>query len=148
MTGTYWPHVLAIAAGAGLTVQIGMNTTLGRVLHSPLYATVANFAVGLLVLLACAVAFNARVAAGSVGQAPAWAWLGGVLGAAYVASVTILGSRLGALALLALVLSGQLVSALVVDQLGALGFPRTEVTLTRLLGATLLIAGTLLVVKR
>ena len=31
---------------------------------------------------------------------PAWAWFGGLLGAAYVASTTVLGPRLGAAALL------------------------------------------------
>jgi bacterial/archaeal transporter family-2 protein len=148
MIATYWPHLLAVAVGAGLTAQVGMNSTLGRAFDSALWATVVNFAVGLVALLACVVALGARVAHGSLGIAPAWAWLGGLLGAAYVASATVLAPRLGALALLGLVLAGQLGAALLVDQLGALGFPRAAVTPQRLLGAVLLIAGALLVLRR
>lgn len=148
MTFTYWPHLLAIAVGAGLTVQIGMNSTLARTIGSPLWASVVNFALGLLALVVCALALGSRIAPGTWPQVPSWAWFGGLLGASYVASVTLLGPRLGALALLALVLAGQLGAALLVDQAGALGFPRSPVTPSRLLGAALLIAGALLVVKR
>ncbi len=147
MTGTYWPHLLAVAAGAGLTIQVGMNATLGRLLGSALWATVVNFAVGLAVLLLCTLAAGTRIVPGTAGQVPAWVWFGGLLGAGYVASVTVLGPRLGAVALVALVLAGQLVTALVVDQFGVLGFPRVEVTPVRLLGAALLVAGTLLVTR-
>jgi bacterial/archaeal transporter family-2 protein len=148
MIGQYGPHVLAVAVGAGLTVQIGMNATLGRTVGSPLLASVANFTIGLVALLVCACALGARAAPGSIGQVPAWAWFGGLLGAAYVASVTVLGPRLGGVALLALVLAGQLGAALIADQFGVLGFPRLPITPTRLLGAALLVVGALLVVRR
>lgn len=148
MFANYWPPLLAVAVGIGLTAQIGMNSTLSRTIGSPLWASVTNFTVGLIALLVCALAVGGRVTPASIGQVPGWAWLGGLLGAAYVASVTVLGPRLGALALLALVLAGQLLSALLVDQFGALGFPRVPVTSTRLLGAVLLVVGALLVVRR
>ena len=79
---------------------------------------------------------------------PGWAWLGGLLGAAYVASTTVLGTRLGAAAMLALVLAGQMIAALAVDQFGVLGFPQNAVTPARLLGAVLVIVGALLIVRR
>jgi len=79
---------------------------------------------------------------------PAWAWFGGLLGAAYVASTTVLGPRLGAAALLALTLAGQMVAALVVDKYGVVGFPQSAITPARLLGAVLVIAGALLIVRR
>lgn len=148
MAGQYWPHGVAVAVGAGLVVQIAMNATVGRIVGSPLWGAVANFTIGLVALVVCAGAFGARYTPGSIGQVPVWAWFGGLLGAGYVASVTVLGPRLGGLALMALVLAGQLVASLLVDQFGVLGFPRTPVTPTRLLGAGLLIVGTLLVVRR
>ena len=148
MLATYWPHLLAIAVGAGLTVQIGMNATMGRTLGSPLWASVFNFCVGLVALVACVLLAGVRITPGSVPHVPAWAWLSGLFGAAYVASVTLLGPRLGAMALLALVLAGQLASALLVDRFGVLGFPRVEVTPQRLLGAALVVIGALLVVRR
>ena len=43
----YWPHLLAILVGAGLTLQIGMNSTVRVAIGSPVIATIVNFAVGL-----------------------------------------------------------------------------------------------------
>jgi transporter family-2 protein len=144
----YWPHLLAVLVGVGLTVQVGMNSTLGRAVGSSLWAAVGNFSVGLVALVACAALFSGRVATGSIAQVPGWAWWGGLFGASYVASATMLGPRLGAVALLVLVLAGQLVSALWVDQFGVLGFPRIPVTPLRLLGAALVVVGAVLVVRR
>jgi bacterial/archaeal transporter family-2 protein len=148
MLGAYWPHLLAVLVGAGLTFQVGMNATLGRVVGSPLWATVVNFCIGLAALLVCVVAFGARMAPGTIPQVPAWAWAGGLLGAAYVAAATVLGPRLGAMALLSLVLAGQLATALIVDHYGVLGFPRIDVTPVRLVGAGLVVVGALLVLRR
>jgi transporter family-2 protein len=144
----YWPHLVAMLVGAGLTVQVGMNSTVRLALGSPVVASVVNFGIGLVALLLVAVASGARIAPGSVGTVPGWAWLGGLLGAAYVASTTVLGPRLGAAAMLALVLAGQMVAALAVDQFGVLGFPQSAVTPGRLLGAVLVIVGALLIVRR
>ena len=144
----YWPHLIAMLVGAGLTVQVGMNSTVRFALGSPVTAAVVNFGIGLVALLAVAVASGARIAPGAVGTVPGWAWLGGLLGAAYVASTTVLGPRLGAATMLALVLAGQMIAALAVDQFGVLGFPQNAVTPARLLGAVLVIVGALLIVRR
>ena len=60
----------------------------------------------------------------------------------------MLGPRLGAVALLALVLLGQMATALVVDHYGVVGFPEHAVSLSRLVGLALLIAGVVLVVRK
>jgi hypothetical protein len=98
----YWPHLLAVLVGAGLTVQVGMNATVRQVIDSPLIATIVNFCVGLAALALLAVATSARMTPGSAAMVPAWAWLGGLLGAAYVAVTIVVGPRLGAAALVAL----------------------------------------------
>ena len=144
----YWPHLLAVLVGAGLTLQVGMNSTVRMAIGSPVVATIVNFAVGLAALGLVAVASGARVVPGSTAAVPAWAWFGGLLGAAYVASTTVLGPRLGATVLLALTLGGQMLAALAVDQYGVIGFPQSPVTPARLLGAVLVIAGALLIVRR
>ncbi len=148
MSGTYWPHLLAVGLGTALTVQVGMNATVGRALDSPLWASIANFVVGLLALLAFGLLSGSRPGSSALGQVPAWAWLAGLLGAAYVAGSTLLGPRIGALALVAFVLVGQLAMALLVDQYGVLGFPRAPVTPMRLGGAVLLVVGAVLVLRR
>jgi transporter family-2 protein len=145
---TYWPYLLAIVVGAGLTLQVGMNGTIGTAIGSPLLASVANFVIGTVALGAVALASGVRVAPGSAAAVPAGAWLGGLFGAAYVAAVTVLGPRLGAVALLALVLLGQMAAALVVDHFGIVGFPEHGVTPSRLVGIVLLVAGVVLVARK
>ena len=39
MMANYWPHLLAMLVGGALTVQVGMNATLARVIGSPLWAS-------------------------------------------------------------------------------------------------------------
>jgi transporter family-2 protein len=144
----YWPHLLALLVGMGLTVQVGMNMTIARVVGTPLWASVANFAVGLVALLVTAMVIGSRPTTGTIGHVPLWAWFGGVLGAAYVASVTLLGPRIGGMTMVALAITGQLMAALAVDHFGVLGYPQIPVSSTRLLGAALLLAGALLVMRR
>lgn len=144
----YLPHLFAILVGAGLTLQIGMNSTVRVALGSPVIATIVNFGVGLAALVLLAVASGARVVPGSLTLVPAWAWFGGLLGAAYVAATTVLGPKLGAAALLALTLAGQMAAALVVDHYGVIGFPQSPVTASRLAGAALLVLGVLLIMRR
>lgn len=144
----YWPHLVAALVGAGLTVQVGMNATVRFAIGSPMLAAIVNFVVGLAGLVIVALASGARWTPGSAAAVPAWAWLGGLLGAAYVASTTVLGPRLGAAALLALTLAGQMAAALAVDHYGVIGFPQSPLTASRLLGAALLVAGVLLIMRR
>lgn len=145
---SYWPHLVATLVGAGLTVQVGMNATVRLASGSPVLAAIVNFVVGLTALLIVALASGARWAPGSSAAIPAWAWFGGLLGAVYVASTTVLGPRLGAAALLALTLAGQMLAALIVDHYGIIGFPQSPLTPSRLLGAALLVAGVLLLMRR
>src|SRR6185503_15864803 len=96
----YWPHGLAVLVGVGLTLQVGINAIAGGRLGSPLLGAVMNFTVGLVALVAIAVAVAPKPQSSSFASLPAWVWTGGLLGAAYVASTTILGPRLGAATLL------------------------------------------------
>ena len=142
-------YLLALSAGVVLIVQVGMNSALRDALGSPMMAALMSFGVGSAALLA----FLLLVRTPWPGRAqllavPGWAWLGGVLGAFYVVSTIIAGPRLGAAALLALVVLGQLVTSLLVDHFGWLGFPQHPLTPLRLLGALLLFSGVLLVVHR
>ncbi|MBS1138279.1 MAG: family transporter [Proteobacteria bacterium] len=145
---SYGPHLIAALVGAGLTVQVGMNATVRLAIGSPMLAAIVNFVVGLAGLAIVALASGARWTPGSAATVPAWAWFGGLLGAAYVASTTVLGPRLGAATLLALTLAGQMAAALAVDHYGVIGFPQSPLTASRLIGAALLVAGVLLIMRR
>jgi bacterial/archaeal transporter family-2 protein len=141
-------YLLALGVGVGLVFQVGMNVTLRGVLLSPIVAALISFLVGSLALLLYILVTGAPwPARAQVGAVPLWAWFGGVLGAFYVASSIIVGPRLGAAALLALIVLGQLLASLVLDHFGWLGFAQHPLTLTRMFGAVLLFGGVLLIVR-
>lgn len=142
-------YAIAFAAGVVLIVQVGINTTLRNSLGAPVIATLVSFLVGSVALVVFLGLTRTTWPARAQWLAiPWWAWFGGILGAFYVVSTIIAGPRLGAAALLALIVLGQLVTSLLVDHFGWLGFPQHPVTGLRLLGALLLFGGVLLIVHR
>jgi transporter family-2 protein len=139
-------YSMALLAGMGLAVQVGLNSTMRQVTGNAAFAAVVSFCVGLASLILFLVATRSAVPSrAALASAPAWAWFGGLLGAYYVAIATIVGPRLGASTLLALTLVGQIATALVLDHFGWLGFPHNPFSLARLTGAGLLVAGVLLI---
>ena len=142
------PYLIAFIAGALLTVQVGLNSTLGRAVGHLRFAVLMNFLVGSAGLLVyVAAAGGAWPTREGLAAVPAWAWFGGFLGAFYVAVATLIGPRIGAAALLALTVFGQLLASLLVDEFGWLGFPTQPISLTKLAGAALLLGGVGLIVR-
>jgi transporter family-2 protein len=138
-----WPYYLfAIAAGAMLPIQFGINAQLAGWLGSPLRATLVSFAVGTAVLVAATALFARGITEGkSLGDTPWWVWVGGALGAFYVLGSVVTAPKLGAAALFAFILAGQAVASLAVDHFGWVGFDENPVTPGRLLGIALVAAG-------
>lgn len=138
----------AFVVGAMLSVQIGMNAALRAAFGHAALAALVNFAIGSIGLAIFAVAARAPLPAGpQIAGAPWWAWLGGLFGALYVASSTVLGPMLGAATLTALVVGGQMLSALVIDHHGLIGFPEHPVSAWRLVGAALVVVGVVLLTR-
>jgi transporter family-2 protein len=139
-------YLLGIASGLGLTLQIGMNSRLRTVLQNANIAALISFLVGTTALILLLVVTRTPMPArDTLATVPAWAWLGGLMGAFYVAISTVVASQLGTASLLGLALAGQLAMALLVDHFGWLGMPENPITLTRLAGVALLGAGVWLI---
>ncbi len=141
--------VFALLLGIGLSVQTGINTSLRTALGSPLHATVVNFVVGTVLVLAAAaiaaLAGSRPPSLATLGRTPWWMFTGGLIGGVYVLGMIVLAPKLGVATLMALVIAGQLLAALVLDHYGWLGFPVQVVTPTRVVGALLLVLGVILV---
>lgn len=138
--------LFAFAAGCMLPFQAGVNAQLAEWVGGPVRAAFLSFVVGTLALLVVvAIFFRARDSAGRVADAPWWVWVGGFLGAFYVVASVVTAPRLGAAALIVLVVAGQSLAALVVDQFGWVGFPEHPITPGRVAGVALLAGGVALV---
>jgi transporter family-2 protein len=146
MANLLW-SLLAVLCGACITVQAPINADLARGLGLPVAAAAFSFLTG-AVLLGAAAVITARVQGVSPNwQAPApWLFVaGGTLGTAYVVSSILLIPRIGAAALIAFVVAGQLLAGLLVDRIGFLGFAVREITLGRVAGVALLLVGAVMV---
>lgn len=139
--------LLGIAAGACIAIQAPINALLGRGLGMPVAAAFVSFLSGALLLalvMLAAAAFEAR--------APDWRgpdlWLyivGGALGTIYVTTAIYLTPRIGSAALMAFAVSGQLLAGILLDRIGFLGMAVREVSMGRIAGAGLLVAGALMI---
>jgi bacterial/archaeal transporter family-2 protein len=141
-------YALGLIAGFGLTAQVAMNSQLRKFLQSANSAALVSFLVGGLALAALVIGTRAPLPSrDTLASVPVWAWFGGLLGAFYVASSTVVAAELGATTLLALALAGQLATALVIDHFGWLGMPVNPITLTRVTGVVLLAIGVWLIAR-
>lgn len=146
MSTAWLLFALAVLCGGAIAAQAGVNATLGRGLASPIHAALVSFAVGTAALALVALARRDAVpGAAALSLIPWWAWIGGLLGAFFVAVSIALAPRLGAAALLAAVLAGQLATALALDHFGWLGFEERAITWRRIGGIALVAAGAALV---
>ena len=138
--------LLALAAGVLLPVQAGLNAQLRSALGSPIAAALVSFLVGTAGLVTIALLLRTPLPVGRAWAATSpWQWSGGLIGAVYVLAAIVLAPRLGAATLIAAVVAGQMITSLVLDQYGLVGFPVHSMTLVRLLGAALVIAGVILI---
>jgi transporter family-2 protein len=142
-----WGYLLfAFAAGAVLPLQAGVNAQLAEWVHSPVRAAFVSFLVGTIVLLvAAALVFKPLPTWGRLGDAPWWVWVGGALGAFYVAGSIVSAPKLGAATLIAVVVAGQAVAGAIIDHFGWVGFEAQQVSIGRVAGLVLVIAGVALV---
>src|SRR3954466_13580109 len=142
------PYLLGLIAGFGLTVQIAMNSQLRRVLQSANTAALISFLVGTLALIVLLLATRSSVPErATLAAVPWWAWFGGVLGAFYVASSTVVAAELGTASLLRLPPAGPLRTALIIDHFGWLGMPEHPITWLRMGGVVLLGAGVWMITR-
>lgn len=144
----YLFYLFALLTGIAVTVQAGVNAQLRQVMGQPVLASIISFGTGFIALL------SFQLLSGGVWPTPEtlrslswWKLTGGLIGAVYVTTVIISVQRIGAANLVSLSVAGQLTAAIVLDHYGWLGFSTHPATVWRLLGALLIMAGVLLVVR-
>lgn len=136
---------VAVLAGAMLPLQTVFNSHLGQALGSPVWGAATSAFVSAIVLFIAGYVTTGTFPRTSFQQSlPLWAWLGGFCGVITLAGVIICLPRLGAAAMVALVIAGQVVFSLLIDRFGLLGVTPHPLTLQRAIAATLLLAGSVL----
>lgn len=140
-----WPILLGLGAGACLVVQASISSSLRAALGSWAWPGLVSYLGGTLaMLLVLALRREPWPSAPASGLQPVL-WTAGFFGALYLVLAILLLPRVGAAALVACVVAGQMLFALVADQFGWLGLPQHSASMSRLLGAALLLLGVALI---
>lgn len=139
---TWWILLIGLSAGAAVAVQFAVNSQLKTATRNPAWAALISFLVGTTVLAVTLMIQRAPLPESkTLATAPAWAWMGGLFGAFYVYTAILLVPRVGVAVLAGLIVTGQMLAALLLDHYGLFRVPVHPVTAVRLLGATLILMG-------
>ena len=139
--------LLTVAAGGLVAAQPPVNNIVSKKVGT-LGAVSVNFIVGTVIVLLVTFLFADGIKNIEGVESPAWYyWLfGGLAGVAIVLTSLVTVRELGAGGVTAAVIAGQLTLSIVLDRLGVLGLDERAITVPKMLGIALLVAGTVLVV--
>jgi bacterial/archaeal transporter family-2 protein len=145
----YWIYGLPILAGVAMATQAGVNGQLRQAVGNPFTTAFLSFLVGTLssglVLLLSRQPFPGWQ---QLRSSPPYYYSGGLLGAFFVTAIILSVQRVGAATLFALLVFGQLLTALLYDHFGLLGLRENPLTGRALLGVLLLVTGVYLIYRR
>ncbi|MEM9532862.1 MAG: DMT family transporter [Pseudomonadota bacterium] len=141
---------LLVLAGIALPFQPAVNAMLAARIGSGQAAAMVNFlggaaALGLLITLARQ---WSTVAGASLTGIPWWMFCGGAIGALVVYASLLAVPLIGTAALVGILVTAQMITSVVIDHFGWMGIAQQPIDLRRLLGATLLLVGVYLLLKR
>ena len=139
----FW-RIFGILMGCCMATQTAVNSHLGTVIDSRIFAAVINFAVGLavLIIINAVVLISGKKNKGvKEGKAPWWILTGGLIGAWYCIGNIITAQMLGTGMSVIILLTGLMAGGLLVDKFGICGAARREVRLIGIFGIAVMIAG-------
>lgn len=138
---------LAFLSGAFLPIQAGMNARLGKAAANPVYAAMLSFVVGIVGIIIYILVTKQTVSWAGVKEAPAYTWLGGLLGAFYVTVIILAFPKLGPGLTFGLVVAGQMIMSVFLEHHNILVTQQNPVSYMKILGIILVIAGVIIIRK-
>jgi bacterial/archaeal transporter family-2 protein len=129
---------LVVVAGLAGSVQVAVMGRFGDrigIFEALTFSTAIQLVLSLVILV------GARTGIGGIGgafRAPAWMWLGGLMGLTVVLSITFAQPKIGATATIGILIAGQLVMGAVIDRFGLFGVERIDISAARATGIVLL----------
>jgi transporter family-2 protein len=140
---------LALITGALIPIQAATNAVFSKSTGSPLIASVAVFIIGFVAMLVMAVIMRAPAPSfHQLRSVPWYGYAGGIIVATYVVMITILVPRIGVGAAIALIVTGQIIAAVIIDHFGLFNVTVRSLDISRISGIVLMIAGIYFVMKK
>jgi transporter family-2 protein len=141
--------LITIIAGVFSPLQSGFNAELRRNVGSPYISGGISNLIGAIIMFSIALLFRKQIPL-LVPQTSAsnwWMWGGGVLSAVIVTTMIVAPPRIGYATFISILLTGQIIMAMIIDHFGLFGSNITPISLRHIFGAVLLIVGIILIKK-
>jgi transporter family-2 protein len=130
------------------SVQVAVMSRFGDrvgILEALAFSALGTALITAVVLLAVRHSFDGYAAAA---RQPPWLWIGALMGAIVVFTITFAGPRIGTAATIGLLIAGQLAMGAVIDRLGLFGLDRIGLHWPRIVGLLMLGAGAALSLRK
>ena len=139
--------LVALAAGLANPFQSGLNAELNKQLGEPLWATVIVYTTGLAAVILLLLVFRHALPTGKIVNVPWWAWLGGLVSVlSTVIGLTIV-HRMGSGLFTGASLTAAMITSVLLDQFGLIGFRQHTASPARIAGCALMVAGLWLIAR-
>ena len=133
--------VLAFSMGLIMSIYLPMNSTVAKYIGSSITANVTFFTVALLTSVLIFLLSGQVNTINHLKDVPAILYLAGFVIAFVVLGTTFLIPHIGARKFFILLISGQILMAIVVSHFGLLESPQDPINLKKMIGAILVLAG-------
>lgn len=140
---------LALVTGALIPIQAATNASFSKSIGNASITGLMVFIVGLIGMIVFVLL--SRMSFPKLQQlasAPMYGYLGGIIVATYVVMITVLVPRIGVGTAIGLIVTGQILCAVVIDHFGLFNVAVRSVDMTRIAGVLLMIVGVYLVMKK
>lgn len=139
----------AIVAGISNPLQSAGNSALLKSIQGPVVAAFIVYAVGTVCLLACVpfVGLPLRESLSKLSSAPWWVYIGGACNAIFLMASLLITRRLGSATFTTIVVISAVLTSVLLDHFGWLGFEIHRAGAMRLTGVALAIVSVVLIAR-
>ena len=140
-------YAVTMFLGVVLTVHLAMNGKVGAVIGNPRVGNALFWCIGAVTAIAIGLSGWQAGALSGIRQVNPLLLTAGAMGASLVFGIAWIIPQIGAQQMTVMLLTGQILSAMVLSHFGWLGSPVQPVTLMNAIGALLMIGGVFLATR-
>ncbi len=137
-------YLLSLFLGVVLVVHLAMNGQVGNVIKNPRVANAVFWCIGALTAVVIGLTGWQSGALATLKQVNPILLTGGAMGACLVFAIAWLMPQVGARDIMITLLAGQIIGGIVLSHFGWLGSPQQPITMVKIIGVVVMIAGVIL----
>jgi bacterial/archaeal transporter family-2 protein len=140
---------LALITGALIPIQASTNAAFSKSIGNPIITALMVFIVGFVGMIFFVLLTRTSFPKPQqLISAPLYGYLGGIIVATYVVMITLLVPKIGVGTAIGLIVTGQIICAVMIDHFGLFNVPVHSISVSRVAGMLLMIGGVYLVMKK